>query len=76
MVVDVYWTYAYRRSCVEQIARLQREELRDVADELVHFVEHVARTAFLHRLSVNVQMEVQSLNVSQLLLFHPVTNDC
>ena len=68
MVVNLYGAYAYWSACIEQVARLQREILGDVAHQFVNLVEHIARTAFLHRLSVDVQMEVQRLDVEELLL--------
>ena len=75
MVVNFYRTYAYRSTRIEQVARLQRKELGDVAHQLVNLVEHIARTAFLHRLSVDVQMEVQRLDVEELLFGNPLAND-
>lgn len=57
VVVNLHRTYTYWRSRVEQVACLQGEELRDVADELVNRVQHVAGISLLDGLSVDVQME-------------------
>ncbi len=76
MVVNLYGAYAYWSACIEQVARLQREILGDVAHQFVNLVEHIARAAFLHRLSVDVKMEVQCLHIEEFLLFYPVANDC
>ena len=58
MIVDMDGAYAYRSSCIKQVARFQREELRDVGYQLIDFVEHLTRTALLHRLPIDVQVEV------------------
>ena len=59
MVIHMDGAYTDGCSCIEHVARLQREETADVADELVHFIQHVGRIARLHRLSVDVEMEGQ-----------------
>ena len=68
MVVNLYGSYAYGSACIEQVARLQREILGDVAHQFVNLVEHIARAAFLHRLSVDVKMEVQCLHIEEFLI--------
>ena len=41
MVVDMNRTHTSWRARIEQIARLQGKELRDIGDNLIHRVEHV-----------------------------------
>ena len=74
VVVYLHGTTTRRATRIEQIARLQRKVLTDVGDNLIYLVEHIARTAFLHRLAIDVQMEVDSLYVSKLLDVHPFTD--
>ena len=52
-----------RATCVDYVARLQREVPTDVADNLVYLIKHIARAAFLHGLTVDVKMEMNTLNV-------------
>ena len=59
-VADVNRTNACRGAGIEQVARLQREELRDVGDDLINGVEHIRGTALLHGLAIDVEMEVQA----------------
>jgi hypothetical protein len=59
MVIHMDGTYTDGCSGIEHVARLQREETADIADELVHLIQHVGRIARLHRLSIDVQMEGQ-----------------
>ena len=50
VVVDVDGAYASGSACIEHIARLEGEELRDIGDDLVDTVEHVGGAAFLYGL--------------------------
>ena len=52
-----------RTTCIDYVARLQREVPADVADNLVYLIKHIARAAFLHGLTVDVKMEMNTLNV-------------
>ena len=71
MVVDLHRTASCRTTRIEQVSCLERKILADVGDDFIHLVEHIARTAFLHILAVDVEMEVDSLDVTELLDIHP-----
>ena len=71
MVVDLHRTASCRTTRIEQISSLERKILADVGDDFIHLVEHIARTAFLHILAVDVEMEVDSLDITELLDIHP-----
>ncbi len=57
-VADVNRPYACGSAGIEQVARLQREELRDVGDDLINGVEHIRGTALLYGLAIDVEVEV------------------
>ena len=59
---------------IEDITRLQREELGDVGDNLIDTIKHIAGTAFLYRLAIDIQMEMNCLYIEELLLWHPLAN--
>ena len=59
MIIHMNGAYTNGCSCIEHVARLQCEETADIADELVHFIQHVGRIARLHCLSINVEVEGQ-----------------
>ena len=62
MVVHVDGANADRGAGEEHVARLQCEEAADVADEFIHLIQHVARTPRLHRLPIDVEVELQILH--------------
>ena len=66
VVVNLHRATACRTTRIEQVSRLQREVLTDVRDNLIHLVEHIARTAFLHILTIDVEMEMDGLDVAEL----------
>ena len=84
VVVDVDGTYASGSACIEHIARLEGEELRDIGDDLVDTVEHVGGAAFLYGMAVDVEVEMKPLQprigtrrlrvAQQLLLRHPLAD--
>lgn len=73
MVVYMDGTARCGASGVENVTRFEREIPADVGNKLVHFVEHVARTALLHGLTVDVEVEMQGLNVTKLVQTDPLT---
>ena len=64
MVVDVDGAHAYGRSRIENVARLQGEPLRDIGNQFIHPIEHIARTALLNGLAIDVKMEMNGLNLA------------
>ena len=68
MVVDVDWTNTYGRSCIEDVACLQGEELADIAYETVNGEYHVGGIAFLNAIAVDVEGEAQVLDVEEVIL--------
>ena len=68
MVVDIDWTNAYGRSCIEDVACLQGEELADIAYETVNGEYHVGGVAFLNTVAVDVKGEAQVLDVEEVIL--------
>ena len=68
MVVDVDWTNAYGRSCIEDVACLQGEELADIAYKTVNGEYHVGGVAFLNSIAVDVEGEAQVLDVEEVIL--------
>lgn len=73
MVVNADRSAAGRTACIKQVARLQREVLTDIRDNLVHLVEHIAGATFLYCLAIDVEMEMNGLYVAKLLHIHPCT---
>ena len=71
VVVNLHRATACGTTRIEQVSRLQREVLTDVRDNLIHLVEHIARTAFLHILTIDVEMEMDGLDVAELLDIYP-----
>ena len=71
VVVNLHRTATSRTTRIEQVACLQREVLADVRDNLIHLVEHIARTAFLYIFTIDVEMEMDGLDVTELLDIHP-----
>ena len=61
-------THTRWRTRIENVARLQGKELRDIGNDLIHPIEHIRGTALLHRLPVDIQMEVDALDIQELLL--------
>ena len=74
MVIDVDRAHTCWCASVENIARLQREELGDIGDNLINTIKHVAGAAFLHRFAIDIQMEMNSLYIKELFLWHPFAN--
>ena len=70
VVVNLHRTATSRTTRIEQVACLQREVLADVRDNLIHLVEHIARTAFLYIFTIDVEMEIAGLAVTELLDIH------
>lgn len=75
MVIYLNRSATRRATRIEQVTRLQREILTDVRDNFVHLVEHVTGTTFLHIFSVQVEMEMNSLYVSEFLYIYPFTDN-
>lgn len=73
MVVNADRSATGRTACIKQVARLQREVLTDIRDNLVHLVEHIAGATFLYSLAIDVEMEMNGLYVAKLLHIHPCT---
>ena len=69
MVVDMDRTNACWGVGIEDIARLQCEELGDIGDNLIDTIKHVAGTTFLNGLAIDIQMEMNSLYIQELLLW-------
>ena len=74
VVVNLHRATACGTTRIEQVSRLQREVLTDVRDNLIHLVEHIARTAFLHILTIDVEMEMDGLDVAELLDVYPFSD--
>ena len=74
VVVDVDGAYACGGASVEEVARLQGEELGDVGDDLVDLIKHIGGAAFLDGLTVDVEVEVDTLDVEELLLGNPLAD--
>ena len=68
MVVDVDWTNAYGRSCIEDVACLQGEELADITYKTVNGEYHVGGIALLNTIAVDVKGEAQVLDVEEVIL--------
>ena len=69
-------TNACRGAGIEDITRLQREELGDVGDNLIDTIKHIAGTAFLNRLAIDIQMEMNRLYIQEFFLWHPLADGC
>ena len=63
MVVDLNGTYTHGSSRIKKIAGLQGEEAADIRNDFVHPEKHVTRPSLLHRLTIDIEVEVQVLNV-------------
>ena len=74
MIIHMDGAYSNGCSGIEHVARLQREETADVADELVHLIQHVGRIARLHCLSINVEVEMETLDIEKFLFVYPSIN--
>src|SRR5262249_34126598 len=61
---------AGRRAGADHIARQQRHELADVADERRHVEDHVGGVAVLPRFAVDAQPEPQPLRIGNLVARH------
>ena len=66
MVIYMYGAYAGGSTRIDDVTRLEHEELTDVADQARHGMYHVSRMPALYRLSVEVEMEMQVLHVIYL----------
>ena len=72
----MYGSHACGGSGVEEVARLQREELTDVGYQLVHLMEHVGRMSALDSHAIDVEVEVEVLDItSQRLLGDEAPHD-
>ena len=74
VIVDVDGAYASGGTRVEEVARLQGEELGDVGDDLVDLIKHIGGAAFLDGPSVDVEVEMDALDVEELLLGNPLAD--
>nr|GEU28106.1 putative aminotransferase [Tanacetum cinerariifolium] len=59
--------HAGRRARGDHVARFQRHELRQVADDLRHREDHGGRVTGLHALAVHFQVQVEVLHVADVL---------
>lgn len=58
----------------DKVAGLEREVLAHICHDIVHRAQHVSRISFLHRLTVDVEMEAEALDVRQQVFRHPLTD--
>ena len=70
MVANVDRTDAGRCTRIKHVTHLKGEEAADVADELIHLIEHIACVARLYRLAVDVKVKVKVLNIHQPFSLH------
>ena len=74
LIVNLHWSHSRRSSCVENVARLQREELRNIGYQLIHLVEHVGSASLLHSVAIDVEMEMNGLHIAELLHRNPLAD--
>ena len=74
MVVDMDGTHSCRCARIKEVARLEGKIAADVSHDVVNGKEHVARVPLLHRLTIDIKVEAQGLDIEKTLLAHPVAN--
>ena len=76
MVIDMHGTHAGRSTGEDYVACLQGEILADVGHYLVDAEDHVGGAAFLHGLSIDIEVEPQGLHIEKLVLADPLADGC
>ena len=66
---------ARRRAGRDDVARQQRHELADVADQMRDAEHHRARVAALHALAVDVEPHVERLRIGHFVARHQIRPD-
>ena len=74
VVVDMDRANAYGSAGKDEVARLEGKLAADVSHDVVNGKEHVARVPLLHRLTIDIKVEAQGLDIEKTLLAHPVAN--
>lgn len=62
-VVDMNRNSTHRTACIDKVASLEGEEPTDITNDFIHLIDHIARTSFLLRLSIDIKMKPESLNI-------------
>ena len=76
MIINMNRPHTCGGASIEDITCLQCKELRNIGDNLVNTIEHVAGTSFLNGISIDVKMEMNGLNIKKLLLRYPLAYSC
>lgn len=58
----------------DKVAGLEREVLAHICHDIVHRAQHVTRIPLLHRPTVDVKMEAETLDFWQQVFRHPLTD--
>ena len=74
MVSDADRTDSDRSSGEKQVTDFQRTETADISNDAVNPEQHVCRISPLYRISVDIQMETDLLNIGKAFHRHPVTD--